>query len=154
MNAGIVPLFITEANKLNCFLAVDVLEALLQINGEPIVLIHGVHILFYKEIQAANIVNDFFKLFKANQKVTMNLDTQEFFHSFHSQLKATVGIRVVNFIPTVARNMHASIAGNVKQIRNLSVFVKHQHKKSITSAIGTIALTEVLTHYENILTRR
>ena len=58
---------------------------------------------------------------------------------------------MIYFIPTITGNMHAGIAGNVQQIGNLSVLVKHQHKESITSAVGTIAFAKILAHYKNIL---
>ena len=69
-----IAFFITITHILDCFCAIKMLSAPLQVDYQIIIRILVIHILFNIDINAANSVNKTFEAFKINHDIVIDLN--------------------------------------------------------------------------------
>ena len=144
-----VALLIAEAYILDGSFAIQMLSALLQVNGEAVPGIMVVHILFNININAADCIYKTLKALKVDHDIIIDLDTQKLLDSLLRQLLSAIGIGMVNLIPAMALNTHTRITRHRKQRSSLRLAIEHHHEQRIAAPHIIRAL--IYTHYDDVL---
>ena len=144
-----IALLIAKAYILDSRLAIQMLSALLQVNGEAVPGIMVVHILFNININAADCIYQALEALEVDHDIIIDLDTQKLLDSLLRQLLAAIGIGMVNLIPAMAFNAHTRITRHGKQRGSLRLAVEHHHEQRIAAAYIIRAL--IYTHYDDVL---